>query len=123
MADLMTQDMIALRPNDRIGRARDIILTLGIHALPVMMDNDVVGIVTSTDLVEDWPDDDAVQTVMTSSPYAVNAETSVREAADLMNERRIHHLLVEAGGEVIGILSSLDLLRALVVSPTSDPAR
>ncbi len=120
VADLMTQDPLTVRPGDQVGRVRDLILTLGIHALPVMVDDDVVGIVTSTDIADDWPDDEAVATVMTRSPLVISAEGSVREAADLMIENGVHHLLVEAAGEVIGILSSLDLLHALVVRPRRD---
>ncbi len=116
VADLMTQDLIALRPEDRVGRARDALLTLGIHALPVMVGNDVVGIVTSLDLVDDRPEDQPISTLMTKSPGAIDAEGGVREAAELMIERGLHHLLVESEGEVIGILSSLDLLRAFVSS-------
>jgi signal-transduction protein with cAMP-binding, CBS, and nucleotidyltransferase domain len=112
--DLMTVDLIAVRPSDRIGRARDLMLTVKVHALPVMEGNDVVGIVTSSDLVENWPDNDLVSTAMTSSPTVIDAEATLEEGASLMLERRIHHLLVEADGEVIGILTSLDLLRAFL---------
>lgn len=115
VADLMTRELIVLRPDNRIGRARDYIVSLGIHAIPIMVDGEVVGIVTSTDLVDDWADDELVSTVMSASPQTIDAEAAVRDAADMMIERHIHHLLVETEGEVVGILSSLDLLHDLVV--------
>lgn len=111
----MTTEPLVVKASDRIGRARDMMLTLRIHALPVIDSvEDVVGIVTSTDLVDDWSDEEAIETVMTSVPYMIDVETGIREAADCMIERRVHHLLVERAGQVIGILSSLDLLHALV---------
>ncbi len=115
--DLMTSEPITIEPGDKVGRARDLMLTLGIHALPVVREDVVVGIVTSTDLIDNWPDDEAVSTVMTSAPYSIDIETGLREAADLMIERRVHHLLVERHGHTVGILSSLDLLYTLVVRP------
>ena len=78
-----------------------------------MQRDDVVGLVTSHDLVDDWPDDELVSTVMSEAPLTIDADAGVAEAADLMVERRVHHLLVERGGQPVGILSSLDLLHAL----------
>lgn len=91
-------------------------LTLELHALPVMQGNDVLGIVTSSDLVDDWPNDDPVSDIMTPVPTLINVEASLQEAAEIMISHRIHHLLVTDEVEVMGILSSFDLLRALTVS-------
>ena len=117
--DLMTADLVVIRPNDQVGWARDLIMTLAIHALPVVDEDAVVGIVTTADLADDWRNDEPVRTVMTVSPLTVGVETSLHEAAELMIERRIHHLLVEEAGDMIGILSSLDLLQVLVI-PRAD---
>ncbi len=87
-------------------------LSMGIHAVPVMEGNDVLGIVTSTDLIDDWPDDEPLTTVMSPVPTEIPNDASVREAAELMLADRVHHLLVTDEREVIGILSSLDLLEA-----------
>ena len=115
--DLMTEDLIAVRPSDRVGRARDLLTSLGFNALPVMEANQVVGIVTTSDLVDDWPEHELVSTIMTESPYSIAADAGLREAADQMILHRIHHLMVEAEGEAIGLLSSLDLLHAFVTGP------
>ena len=113
VADVMTTDLLAVLPADRIGRVRDLMLTVSIHAVPVMDGNDVLGIVTSTDLIDDWPDDEPLSTIMSPVPTAISHEASIQEAAELMLADRIHHLLVTDEREVIGILSSLDLLAAL----------
>ncbi|MGF1599078.1 MAG: cyclic nucleotide-binding/CBS domain-containing protein [Acidimicrobiales bacterium] len=90
-------------------------LSVGIHALLVMEGNDVLGIVTSTDLIDNWPDDEPIATVMTPAPVAIRVEAAVREAVELMISKRIHHLLVTDDIEVIGILSTFDLLDALTI--------
>ncbi len=113
VGDLMTPDLLSLDQNDPISRARDLMLAFGINALPVMDDITVIGIVTSTDLVDDWPEDDAVSTIMSTAPYTIQIDASLSEAAGQMVQFRIHHLLVESDGVVAGILSSLDLLEAL----------
>jgi CBS domain-containing protein len=113
VGDLMTVDLVALLPTDRVGRARDLLISIGIHALPVMEGNDVVGIVTSTDLVDDWEEDEPITTVMTPTPILISTEATIEEAADTMVANRTHHLLVSDDQEVVGILSSFDLLQAL----------
>lgn len=121
VADVMTYDLVVIKPDDRLERARDMLIAIGIHALPVMDDDDVVGIITSTDLIDDWPEHTPVADVMTPVPTSIAAEASIREAAEVMINHRIHHLLVCDGDEVIGILSSFDLLDALTV-PTVAPS-
>ncbi len=116
VGDLMTEDLLAILPEDRVGRARDVMLSVGVHAVLVMDGNEVLGIVTSTDLIDNWPDDEPIATVMTAAPAAISVEATVREAAESMISTRTHHLLVEDGHEVIGILSSFDLLDALTVT-------
>lgn len=116
VGDLMTEDLLAILPDDRVGRARDVMLSVGVHAVLVMDGNEVLGIVTSTDLIDNWPDDEPIATVMTAAPAAISVEATVREAAESMISSRTHHLLVEDGHEIIGILSSFDLLDALTVA-------
>ncbi len=120
VSDLMTGDLLAVLPGDPVGRARDIMLSVGVHAVLVMEGNDVLGIVTSTDVIDTWPDTEPVDTLMTPAPVGLDVGASVREAAETMIDRRTHHLLVTDGEEVVGILSSFDLLDALT-APT-DPA-
>lgn len=113
VADLMTEDLLAVLPGDPVGRARDIMLSVGVHAVLVMEGNDVLGIITSTDVIDTWPDSEPVTELMTATPTTIAAEASIREAAETMIARRTHHLLVSDGTEVVGILSSFDLLDAL----------
>lgn len=116
VAEVMTVDLVALLPTDRVGRARDTLLAVGVHALPVMEGNDVLGIVTSADLIDDWPEGDPVSSIMTPTPTSIHVDASISEAAETMIGQRIHHLLVSDDREIIGILSSLDLLGALTTT-------
>jgi CBS domain-containing protein len=52
----------------------------------------------------------------------VDPETSVHEAALLMNEHKVGSLLVMSGGQVVGIVTERDILVRVVV-PGADPAR
>lgn len=115
--DLMTDDLITIEPNDTIGQARDLILALGINALPVVDGGDVVGIVTSSDLADDWSEELSVSVAMAAPVFRIHPEATLRDAAEQMIELNVHHLIVEDGAR-IGIISTFDLLRALTALST-----
>lgn len=68
-----------------------------------------------------------VSDVMTGDVYGVAPDASWTELADEMWKRRVHRLLVLEKRRVVGIVSSLDMLRALATAgapaPTKAPAR
>lgn len=113
VGDLMTADLTSIQSTERIGDARDLLVSRGIHALPVMSGDDVVGILTSSDLVDNWPEEDPINGIMTPSPMSIAIDAPLSEAAGLMVAERIHHLIVSDGDKVAGIISSFDLLKAL----------
>lgn len=113
VADLMTDDLITVKAEDSIDNARDLVLSLGIHALPVTEGDAVVGILTTSDLSDDWPGDELVGTVMSAPVYRISPDASIREAADEMLTNSVHHLIVESRNGTAGLLSSFDLLRAI----------
>jgi CBS domain-containing protein len=116
----MTRDLIMVSATDPVSRARDLMIALGVHALPVVSDSTTVGIVTSADLVDDWPEDFEMAEVMTPWPYTIDIEATVGEAAEEMMARGVHHLLVVEAGSVVGILSTFDLLEVLVPTDRSE---
>lgn len=92
-------------------------------------DNDVGAVVVGLDTVEGIVSErDLVRAVAAHHDLSVlragdiastelvycDAHASLDDAAELMLERYVRHLLVEAGGEVVGIVSARDLLGAYV---------
>lgn len=112
--DYLTADLVTIAPEDSVSRARDLMLGLGFHGLPVVEDDNVVGIVTSADLVEEWPQGEPVATIMSRSVRLVDSDAPVAVAAELMRNESIHHLVVMDQNGIAGILTSFDLLAALV---------
>lgn len=115
VGDLMTGDLIALRPVDTVARARRVILSSGLHALPIIDLDRTLGVVTLAECQEQ-PDDEQLANVANGPPISIEIGATAAEAAAVMRAEHIHHLLVTERGstETIGILSSFDLL-ALVM--------
>jgi len=54
-----------------------------------------------------------VSDIMSTELVTLSGDTPVREAADLLRRRRIHRVLVVDDGELVGILSTLDIVNAV----------
>jgi CBS domain-containing protein len=54
-----------------------------------------------------------ISEVMTRNVISVSPDTSLQEAARIMSERGIHRVLVTRDGELAGILTTTDLVRAI----------
>jgi len=58
-------------------------------------------------------DEHVVEEAMTRKPIALSPNTSVLEAAEVMRRRRIHRVLVVDDGKLEGIVSTMDVARAV----------
>lgn len=54
-----------------------------------------------------------VREIMTPMIFSVSANTSLAEMADTMIGGRVHRLIVTEGSEIVGIVTTLDMLKAL----------
>lgn len=116
----MTSDVLTVSPSETVARALEIIRSNNIRHLPVVEAGRLAGVVTDRDLrMALGPGSDGedvmVADVMTASPVTTTPDTPVEDAAELLVDRRIGCLpVLEDDGELVGILTESDLLRALV---------
>ena len=128
--DVMTDSPTAVRETARLGDAFEILHNLDIRHLPVVnADHEVVGMLSDRDLGNGPPPsramaaivgpshfrrDTPVSRVMSGDVVTTGPENDVVEVADLMVENRIGAVpVVDPEGRLLGIVSYVDLLRAL----------
>lgn len=110
--DLMVSPVITTRPHKSVGHVRGIMKKNRVSSVPVVDgDNHLQGIVSSTDMLDDLSDNTPVSRVMTKKVYTVPLYSDVHLAARVMRNHKIHHVIVTHEQEVVGVLSSFDLLR------------
>lgn len=94
------------------------------HGFPVLDKDELVGVVTKSDLLNITTIDERrpemmfashVEDIMTPRPITVFLETDLSEAVDIMNKNRIRTLPIEDDEKLIGLLSYSDLVKTIVI--------
>jgi signal-transduction protein with cAMP-binding, CBS, and nucleotidyltransferase domain len=90
-----------------------------VGSLLVTKDNEVVGIITETDIVRRVLARDMdftstkVEEVMSYPVYSIDEDESLDRAHEMMGEHHIRHLLVTQGGKPAGVISVRNLLESV----------
>lgn len=124
--DAMTRDVKVVGPDEPLEDAAALMTVAHIDSLPVLEDGQLVGILTTADLMalmarcEVEPRAPTAETVMTADPATARADEYLLDAASRMFHLNVRHLpVVDQSKRVIGILSDRDL-RLAVGNPLSD---
>jgi CBS domain-containing protein len=109
IADVMTRDLPTVEPGSSVRDAAREMRERGVRALPVCEAGRLVGIVTDWDLAkaladEGDPSGRLLGDVMSTDLVAAPPDATFAEAAELMADRRVHHLLVRDGDNLAGML-------------------
>lgn len=118
--DIMTAKVFTLARDATTGEAARSLTSHRISGAPVVDRGRIVGIVSKSDLLDmrTRPSEPGVLTlddVMTHLVFAVRPHDPAMLAVQLMTEEGIHRVIVvDERGKLAGIVSPMDVLRALV---------
>lgn len=113
--DVMRRRLVVIGPETPCEKARLLMDEHRIRHLPVVAAGRLIGMVSDRDLrsaVREAPGTVA-RRIMTPDPLTVTSQTRVEHAARLMLDARVGSLPV-VDGDLVGIVTYTDLLRALV---------
>lgn len=119
----MNPTLVYLREGDRSKIALKPILEFGITAVPVLDDaHKPIGVVSLRDIV--GPSEQRVPSreQMSEPALTIAIDATILDAAHALARANVHHLVVvDANGCAAGMLSSLDVVRALIGLEASHP--
>jgi CBS domain-containing protein len=145
VSDVMTRNVVSIRPDDTILKAARLMLQGRISGLPVVdSKGDLVGMVTEGDFLRrteigteherpKWiqfvlgpgrladeftrVSGRKVEDVMTQDPVTVGEDIDLAGVVELMERNRVKRLPVVRDGKIVGIISRANLMRAIVSLP------
>jgi CBS domain-containing protein len=147
--DVMTTVVVCVDSKSSVFDAAELMISAGVSAVPVIDDKGgVIGIVSEADLMrrpeigtaprKSWlsylfdssaasarqfveANSRRVSEVMTSKVVTADEETRLGDLAELMESRGVKRIPIMRKGELVGIVSRADLMRALLSREASGP--
>jgi CBS domain-containing protein len=108
--DVMTTSVVSVAPDESVDEAARLLTFHDISGLPVCEGGRIIGVVSEADLI--GKSGSMVSEVMTSPAVTVAETTSLESVAELLTQQRIRRLpVVDAQGNVVGVVSRRDVLR------------
>ncbi|WP_298521507.1 CBS domain-containing protein [uncultured Methanobrevibacter sp.] len=126
--EIMSKDVIYASSAERLVHARRLMLEAHVGRLPVIDEDELVGMITSKDLMRAFIDfrkkvpekyqksqikEVLVEDIMSHNPTVVSKDMSITEVSEIMIETGYNGLPVVEGSQVIGIITQTDILRLI----------
>lgn len=130
ISKIMSTDLITVHHGDPISKVRQLASMHGVHHIPVVSGDQLVGIISWSDILRvsfgdtfetDQRTVDAtldhtfsIEQVMKKNPVSLQETATVRDAAEILARGEFHAVPVVNGGKLVGIVSTTDLIEYLL---------
>jgi CBS domain-containing protein len=128
--DLMTEPVMTVTPSTRLLEVRDLMIQGNFRHVPVVEDDELVGLISDRDLgrilgrvssrLEEMLEDLPASQVMSRTLETAEPDEPLREAGARMLEGKYGCLPVVEGHRVVGILTEADFVRHVVAHEQED---
>ena len=110
--DLMSNHVITAQPHQTVGQLKEKMARRHLNTIPVVNPENVpIGVISASDLLAAASEGTPVSRIMTEKVYTIPEYEEVSVAARMMRNHKIHHLMVTREQQVVGVISSFDLLK------------
>jgi len=125
----MTRNLVTVTGDTSILKVKNLLKQHKIDQLPVVDGRKLVGIITDRDIRVNLPSpantlsvhelnyllsEMKTESAMTRKVFTTTPGTTIEEAARLINEKHVNSLPVVAGDELVGLITTCDLLNVLL---------
>ena len=118
-SDVMVKDVVTVLDSTPLKEVTSLFKEKKITGAPVISANgELVGVISETDIIRKtasigaWSPDTAGQ-IMTGKAVTVLPDDSLQHVCELMHDRRIHRVVVADGKQICGIITTMDIMRAI----------
>lgn len=128
VAQIMTNVLIAVPANKKLSEVSELFKEYNIRHIPVTEGTKLVGVISKNDVSRlgygvGEVDQDALNAlydtyelkdVMVKQPVTVSSETNIKDVAEILSQQSFHSLPVVDNNDVVGIVTSTDLVKYLL---------
>ena len=132
---IMTKDLLTVNEKDSLVKVKEIFENNKFHHIPVVSHKKIVGLISKTDFLHFMRgftknDEDRyvnesrlkvyrVEEIMTTGLAKVEATDRVNVVLEVFKENLFHALPVIDGDELVGIITTFDIIRAVADEPVT----
>ncbi|SDU20860.1 CBS domain-containing protein [Polaribacter sp. Hel1_33_78] len=129
ISEIMTTEVVTLNVADRLETAEKLFKKHKIRHIPVVKEKEILGMLSYSDLLRisfaDVSDDEnsidtfvydmfSIQQVMARNLFMVAPNSTIKEVAELLSKKEFHALPVVEDNELVGIVTTTDLINYLI---------
>jgi len=128
VSQIMAKALIVITPNKKVSEAYHLFNEYGVRHIPVVEGTKLVGVISKNDVkkvgyvTQDMSEEAIleiysayeVKDIMANNPITVTEETNIKEAAEILAKQSFHSLPVVNNDEVVGIVTTTDLIKYLI---------
>ncbi len=118
-SDVMIKDVITISESTSLKDVTKMFAEKQITGAPVVnAQGELTGVISETDIIRKttsigtWSPNTAGQ-IMTKPAVAVAPNETLHRVCELMSNRRIHRVVVAEGSRIVGIITTMDIMRAI----------
>lgn len=130
ISTIMSTDLMVVQSEDKVVVVKDIMEVNGIHHVPVVNFNQLIGLISKSDLLhflkgmndnsyQDLMNDVRLKNytaeeIMTEDLECLEPEDSIEKAIELFQENRFHAIpIVKDTDDLVGILTTFDIINLI----------
>lgn len=130
VSSIMTKNVVTLNTKDTLEIAEKLFKENNIRHIPVVSGSHIIGMLSYTDLLRisfaDAVFDDeqevdttvynmfSIEQVMAKNLVSVHSDTTIKEVAEILSKKEFHALPVVDDGDLMGIVTTTDLINYLL---------
>jgi CBS domain-containing membrane protein len=130
ISKIMSTNLVTVHHGDPVSKVRQLAAEHGVHHIPVINGDQLVGIISWSDILRvsfgDAFDADqravdatldhtfTIEQLMRKNPTTLNDTATVRDAAEILALGEFHSVPVVHGTKLVGIVTSTDLIKYLL---------
>ncbi len=133
ISTIMTRNLISVSPEDSLEFVKRVFLEENIHHLPVVRVRKIIGIISQSDFIKYYDEfvkkgskastisnalnESKVKDIMTTGMAKLESKDPIRAAVELFKINRFHAIPVVDNDELVGILTTQDIIKAVSEEP------